>query len=168
MSWFTYDTERPPEDVTGVIGGPGLRWLTALGNFEGDTANLTLYRVGGGVFNSAEPAPDEIEYGTVTVHFDDCNSGQLHYDIPSLSRSGDVPIQRIANDTIPVCEQAQLPADQVALEVSPGNKDVLENFCGGTASWLFDWPDTPQASSYLVELWRNDALMPMTFDGQGK
>ncbi len=163
VSWFTFDTERPPEDVPYVLGGPGLRWLTALGNFQGDGAELTLYRVDGGVFNSASPAPQETEYGTLSVHFDDCNSGELHYDIPSLSRHGVVPIQRIATDTIPVCEQAQIRQDAALLEVTPGNKDVLENFCGGTANWLFDWPDTPQASSYIVELWRNDALLPMTF-----
>jgi len=163
VSWFTYDTERPPADVTGIIDGPGLRWLTALGAFEGDTAELTLYRVGGGVFNSAEPPPEETKYGTITVHFDDCNSGELQYDIPSLSLAGTVPIQRITTDTVPVCEQAQMSADRIALQVSPGNKALLENFCGGSSAWLFDWPDTPQASGYLVELWRNDALTPMTF-----
>ena len=114
-----------------VLGGPGLRWLTAVGGFQGDSAELKLYRVDGGVFNSASPAPQETEYGTLSVHFDDCNSGKLHYDIPSLSRHGVVPIQRIATDTIPVCEQAQIRQDAALLEVMPGNKDVLENFCGG-------------------------------------
>ena len=163
MSWFTYDTELPPADVPAQIGAPGHRWLTALGKFQGDGAEMTLYRVGGGVFNSATPAPQETEYGTVTVRFDDCNSGELRYDIPSLSRQGVVPIQRIAADLVPACEQAQISQEEYLAEISPGNKDVLENFCGGTASWLFNWPDTPEASGYIVELWRNDALTPMTF-----
>lgn len=163
LSWFTYDTERPPEEVPAQLGEPGLRWLTALGQFQGDRTEMTLYRVEGGVFNSADPAPEEVEYGTVTARFDDCNSGELHYDIPSLSRQGVVPIQRLAPDTIPVCEQAQMSHVAGLLEVSPGNKVVLENFCGGASSWLFDWPDSPRASGYILELWRNDALVPMTF-----
>ncbi len=40
LAWFTYDTERPPEDVTAFLGEPGHRWLTALGPYEGDTALL--------------------------------------------------------------------------------------------------------------------------------
>jgi len=162
-SWFTYDTERPPEQASGVIGGSGLRWLTALGNFEGDTAEMKLYSVGGGLFNAAEPVPVETQYGTVKVHFHDCNYGELEYDIPSLDLQGVVPIQRLATDTVPVCEQTQETDYRKGLGVSPGNKDVLENFCGGSGGWLFDWPDMPQASGYQVELWRNDALMPMTF-----
>jgi hypothetical protein len=56
LAWFTYDTERPPEDVTAMLGGPGQRWLTAQGPYEGDTANLTIFVTEGGVFDAAEPA----------------------------------------------------------------------------------------------------------------
>lgn len=34
MAWFTFDTERPPADVTAILGEPGHRWLTASGPFE--------------------------------------------------------------------------------------------------------------------------------------
>ncbi len=27
LSWFTYDTERPPADVSAMVGDPGHRWL---------------------------------------------------------------------------------------------------------------------------------------------
>jgi len=162
-SWFTYDTERPPEEVNGVIGGPGQRWLTALGSFDGDTAELKLFSVGGGIFNAAEPAPVETKFGTVKVHFNDCNSGELEYDIPTLARQGVVPIQRLATDGVPVCEATQEYTHREGLGVSPGNKGVLANFCGNDETWRFDWPDVPQASGYVLELWRNDALIPMSF-----
>ena len=29
LAWFTFDTKRPPEDVTAILGEPGHRWLTA-------------------------------------------------------------------------------------------------------------------------------------------
>jgi sugar lactone lactonase YvrE len=38
LAWFTYDTERPDESVTAILGEPGHRWLTAFGPYEGDTA----------------------------------------------------------------------------------------------------------------------------------
>jgi hypothetical protein len=98
------------------------------------------------------------------VRFNDCDSGELEYDIPSISRQGVVPIQRLARDSIPMCEQEEMRRDEDAFGVSPGDKYVLENFCGGSASWLFNWPDAPYATGYTIELWRNDALVPMTFD----
>ena len=35
----------------------------------------------------------------------DCANGVIEYDIPSISRKGDVPIQRIVSDNIALCEQ---------------------------------------------------------------
>lgn len=43
LSWFTYETERPPEDVTAFLGESGHRWVTALGPYEGDTAVLDVF-----------------------------------------------------------------------------------------------------------------------------
>ena len=31
LAWFTFDTERPPQDVSAILGDPGHRWFTALG-----------------------------------------------------------------------------------------------------------------------------------------
>ncbi len=72
LAWFTYDTERPPEDVTANLGEPGHRWLTAQGPYNDDTADLTLYLTAGGVFDAADPAPttDQDGYGTLTLQFD--------------------------------------------------------------------------------------------------
>ncbi|MEJ8569246.1 CARDB domain-containing protein [Elongatibacter sediminis] len=163
MSWFTYDTEAAPEDTPHQLGAPGLRWLTAVGKLEGKRANLTLYRTSGGVFNSASPAPVEDVYGTVEVRFDDCRTGELNYDIPSLDRQGVVPIQRLVPDNIPGCERSQLQRAEEWLTASPPNKSVLDNFCDGTAAWQFDWPDVPAATGYTVELWRHDDIRPRSY-----
>ncbi len=42
LAWFTYDTERPPEDVTANLGEPGHRWLTALGPYTGNQALMNI------------------------------------------------------------------------------------------------------------------------------
>jgi hypothetical protein len=106
VAWFTYDVERPPEDVTAMLGEPGHRWLTAQGPYSGDTATLTIYVTEGGVFDKAEPAAsnDGIGDGTMTIEFADCSTAIVTYAIDGLGLSGEIPIQRIALDNVALCE----------------------------------------------------------------
>jgi len=105
VAWFTYDTERPPEDVKAILGEPGHRWLTAQGPYSGDTAILDILVSSGGVFDSAEPVVGPpVKDGTMQVQFIDCNAGVITYNIPSVNRSGKVPIERIALDNVGLCE----------------------------------------------------------------
>jgi PKD repeat protein len=96
MAWFTFDTERPPEDVTAILGDAGQRWLTAQGIYAGDTATLDVFLSTGGIFNSEETPiftdPDPI--GTVTIKWITCNEAILTYDIPSLGLMGSIEIMR--------------------------------------------------------------------------
>jgi len=111
LAWFTYDTQRPAEDVTAMLGEPGHRWLTAQGPYDGDTANLTIFVTEGGVFDAAEPAAstDLAGDGTLTIEFADCSSGLVKYQITSLGISGEIPIQRISPDNVPLCEALNNP-----------------------------------------------------------
>ena len=111
LAWFTFDIERPPEDVTAMLGDPGHRWLTAQGPYDGDTANLTIFVTEGGVFDSAEPATstDPDGDGTMTLEFADCTEGLVNYEITSLGISGEIPIQRIVQDNVPLCEALANP-----------------------------------------------------------
>lgn len=106
LAWFTFDTERPPGDVTAMLGEPGHRWLTAQGPYEGDTANLTIFVTEGGVFDAAEPeaTTDPAGDGTMTLEFSDCANGLVSYEITSLGISGEIPIQRIARDNVALCK----------------------------------------------------------------
>lgn len=105
LAWFTYDVERPAEDVEAILGEPGHRWLTAQGPYTGDTAMLDVYVSSGGVFDSAEPpVGPPVQDGTMQVRFSGCNGGMVSYDIPSAGLPGEVPIQRIALDNVAVCE----------------------------------------------------------------
>jgi hypothetical protein len=106
VAWFTYDTERPPQDVTAVLGEPGHRWLTAQGPYIGDTANLTVFLTEGGVFDSATPptTTDQAGIGTLKLEFADCRNGLATYAIPSLGLSGQIPLQRIVDDNVARCE----------------------------------------------------------------
>ncbi len=104
VSWFTYDTERPPQDVTAVLGEPGHRWLTAQGPFSGDTATLSVYLTEGGVFDSAQPpaTTDPTPIGTITITWSDCDTAELEYAF--LGLTGTIPIERVSKDNVVLCE----------------------------------------------------------------
>ena len=104
LAWFTYDVQRPPPSVTAILGEPGHRWLTAFGDYSGDTAVLDIEITEGGVFNSPTPPIMQHLDGTITVTFTNCNSGTVEYDIESLALTGTVPIERIALDNVPICQ----------------------------------------------------------------
>ncbi|MCU0786505.1 MAG: hypothetical protein MUF81_21160 [Verrucomicrobia bacterium] len=107
LAWFTYDLSRPPANVTAQLGEPGHRWITAQGPYAGDTATLGITISEGGVFDASVPAPANRAGGTLTVTFSSCTAGEVAYEMPALGRSGTVPIQRIALDNVPECEESQ-------------------------------------------------------------
>lgn len=105
-AWFTYDTERPPEDVTATLGEPGHRWLTAQGPYAGTTASLTIHVTEGGVFDAAEPPAqnDGEGDGSMTIEFANCREGLVTYGLFTPGVSGEIPIQRITDDNVALCE----------------------------------------------------------------
>ncbi len=117
VAWFTYDTERPPEDVTALLGEPGHRWLTAQGPYDGDSATLRIFVTEGGVFDAAQPpaTTDPAGDGTMTLDFADCTAGLVNYEITSLGISGEIPIQRITLDNVPLCEALASPGQKAEL-----------------------------------------------------
>lgn len=106
LTWFTYDTQRPGNSVTANLGEPGHRWITASGPYEGSRAELDITITQGGVFDSVTPAVSQQSDGTIIVTIGGCNEGTVRYEITSLGLTGVVPIERIALDNVPLCEQA--------------------------------------------------------------
>jgi len=107
LAWFTYDTELPGDDATANLGDPGHRWLTAVGPIVDNQVFMDIELTSGGLFDTATeiqrtdpPGSD----GTIILTFTSCNSGTVEYDIPSINRQGTVPIRRVANDNIALCE----------------------------------------------------------------
>lgn len=107
MGWFTYDTERPADDVTANLGDPGHRWLTAYGTYAGAQAELDIEITSGGVFDSGDPKPVQVPGGSILLQFDNCQTGSVIYDIPSIGREGIIPIVRMTPDNVATCQQAQ-------------------------------------------------------------
>jgi PKD repeat protein len=109
LAWFTYDTERPPENVVADLGEPGHRWITGLGLYDGDRALLNVFLSSGMIFDSDELPVDTTPYegATIEIVWSGCNEGILKYNIPTLGLSGEIPIERIILDNVPACEAAQ-------------------------------------------------------------
>ena len=107
LAWFTYDTERPPQDVTAFLGEPGHRWLTAFGSYADNRAVLDIEVTQGGIFDASSPGTTQDLDGTIILEFSNCNAGTVTYDIASVDRQGVIPIERIALDNVPLCESTQ-------------------------------------------------------------
>ena len=58
------------------------------------------------MFDAAEPpaSTDPAGDGTMTIEFSDCTEGLVSYQITSLGISGEIPIQRITDDNVALCE----------------------------------------------------------------
>jgi hypothetical protein len=104
VAWFTYDTFRPDEDEWHEFGEPGHRWITAFGPYAGNEAILDLEITKGGVFDSNKAVNQEVIEGSLSLFFEDCNNAIVGYDIPSIDRRGEFPVQRIAGDNLALCE----------------------------------------------------------------
>jgi cyclophilin family peptidyl-prolyl cis-trans isomerase len=113
LAWFTYDTELPPVDATANLGDPGHRWMTAAGTIEGNRAVMNITITRGGLFDSVtetERTDPPGSDGTITITFEDCSAGLVEYDITSINEQGSVPIERVVDDNIALCE-ALIPGE---------------------------------------------------------
>jgi len=119
LSWFTYDTERPPEDVTANLGEPGHRWLMALGTYSGNQAVMDISITSGGLFDTPTEVTgiSEVYDGTIILTLADCESGTVEYDISSINQQGTVPIQRVVGDNIALCEELSSPENKLIYEI---------------------------------------------------
>ena len=115
LAWFTYDTELPPLDATANLGDPGHRWITGAGLIVDNQAVIDVVLTSGGLFDSTDevqrtdPAGSD---GTITLTFKNCNSGTAEYDLFAIDAQGSVPLIRVANDNIALCD-AMLRESQI-------------------------------------------------------
>jgi hypothetical protein len=96
MAWFTY------EQAPAKIGAQEHRWLTAQGNYSGNSAEIPIFRTSGGIFD--DPAGTTTEQaGTMVVNFEDCMSGTIEYDLVDAGLQGDISIVRVIPGTEELC-----------------------------------------------------------------
>jgi len=105
VGWFTFDTERLYESGPNYsMGDLNQRWLTALGDYQGNQAFLELALTSGGVFLSEQSPATSREYGVLDLEFSDCETATVRYEIPELNMVGKFPLQKISDETHKTCE----------------------------------------------------------------
>jgi len=111
-AWFTFDTPAEAQiaaesagAAAASFGAGDQRWVTAVGPFSGNRAELKAELTSGGLFNSNDPMPEqETDYGTIELEFDGCNAGHVTFDFPSAGQSGEFDITRTLEDNVALCE----------------------------------------------------------------
>ncbi|MEM1413086.1 MAG: hypothetical protein AAGH19_12085, partial [Pseudomonadota bacterium] len=130
IAMFTFDESGAAEGASATLGGPGQRWLTAIGDFTGNRVELDVGYTTGGVFDSATPAPNTVGgQGTLVLEFSDCGAGTLSYDLPGAGVSGTIPLERVVKDNEALCDaltDGELSADErAALPTVAGSGFVM-------------------------------------------
>ena len=123
LAWFTYDTAPPPvelmaaesarhagnpmaaKELMAVFGADDTRWVTAVGSFDGSSAQLRAELTSGGIFNGSDPLPtQDTEYGTINLDFANCREASVEFDFPSAGESGEFMIKRVLEENAALCE----------------------------------------------------------------
>lgn len=103
-TWFTFDLAAPESEGASDFGSSQQRWFAAQGILgEGDTVELAIFSNSNGVFDDPTTVQTDT-VGTMTVIFEDCSSAVVEYEFDGSELSGVIPIQRVANDNIELCE----------------------------------------------------------------
>ena len=86
------------------------RWVTGVGPFDGNRADVKLELTSSGKFNASDPQPvQDTDYGTMIIEFDSCSAGTVSYDFPSVGESGAFNIVRALEDNVALCETLMEP-----------------------------------------------------------
>jgi len=105
LGWFTY---LPAGQITNPDTPSSQRWYTALGEYEGTTATLTVYETTGGRFDVPQP-PLTLEVGEIILVFESCSAATMTYEIPGESLAGEFELIRLARSAL--CEQLANQSD---------------------------------------------------------
>ena len=144
LSWFTYTdaaSANPSEQ----------RWLTALGKYSGNTAVLDLYETLDGKFDDPQGI-STTKIGEVTVSFNDCEQGQMSYNIPAENLQGSFPMQRVIAGSGNVCAQKSGVAIE-AVDINAGMDGAwFDPATSGQGFFIDSHPD-PEGGNLIFVSW---------------
>ena len=144
ISWFTYTdaaTAHPFEQ----------RWLTAQGNYTGNTAELALFETLGGKFDDPE-AVTTAQVGEVTLSFSDCGQGQMSYLFEAEDLQGEFPLARVIPGSGNVCEGLSGNATQ-AEDINAGMDGAWFDSNTPGQGFFIDAHADPQGGNLIFVSW---------------
>jgi cyclophilin family peptidyl-prolyl cis-trans isomerase len=104
MAWFTFDAESPDAGVPSTVGDAGNRWLTMVGQFNGNQFAGDILKVSEGLFDDPTAVSSSV-IGSVSVTFNNCGSASLSYALNDSGLVNEIPLQRISGANIAFCEE---------------------------------------------------------------
>jgi len=113
MAWFTFDTSDPDSAASSEVGYAGGRWVTAIGDFQGNEFSGDIYQTSNGLFENSSAAVSNMKVGTVSLVFESCGQLNMNYSMYDGLLNGSTGLRRIAASNIELCEQ-------LASEANPG------------------------------------------------
>jgi hypothetical protein len=144
VSWFTYTdaaSANPFEQ----------RWLTAEGNYAGNTANLTLYETLGGRFDDPQ-AVNNTQVGEVSLVFGDCGQGQMTYSLDAEGLQGSFPLLRVIPGSGNVCDERSGITTQ-AVDIDAGMDGAwFDPNTSGQGFFIDSYLD-PEGSNFIFVAW---------------
>ncbi|MFB3079806.1 MAG: FG-GAP repeat protein, partial [Lysobacterales bacterium] len=144
ISWFTYTdaaSDNPNEQ----------RWLTAQGNYSGDTAELALFETLGGQFDDPRMVTTT-QIGEVTLSFSDCGQGQMTYSLDEEGLQGEFPLLRVIPGSENVCEDLAGTSPQ-AVDINAGMDGAwFDPNTPGQGFFIDSHPD-PDGGNFIFVSW---------------
>jgi len=115
--WYTFPTN-----------GEGREWYLAVGDINGASTQLTIYRVEGGVFNMTS-LTEEVVAGSAVVTFEDCGTALFEYSLLVDGTQDQFTLHRLTPDVD--CESS-IPQSQTTF-VSRSN-----SWINASGAWVFN------------------------------
>jgi len=144
VSWFTYTDEASDHPFE-------QRWLTAQGNYSGNTAELDLWETLGGRFDDPQEVTNT-QIGEVTLSFTNCGQGQMTYSIDGEELQGEFPMTRVIPGSGNVCEELSGNSTQ-AVDINPGMDGAWFDLnTSGQGFFIDAYPD-PEGGNFIFVAW---------------
>jgi len=143
-SWFTFTdaaSAHPFEQ----------RWLTAQGNYTGNTTELDVYETLGGQFDDPHAVTTTL-IGNVNLSFSDCKQGQLTYNFDDEGLQGSFPLQRAIPGSGNICEGLSGSTTQ-AVDINAGmDGSWYDPITAGQGFFIDAHPD-PMGGNFIFVAW---------------
>jgi len=144
VSWFTYTdaaSDNPFEQ----------RWLTAQGNYSGDTAELGLWETLGGRFDDPQEVTNT-QIGEVTLSFTDCGQGQMTYNIDGEELQGEFPLIRVIPGSGNICDGLSGNTTQ-AVDINAGMDGAWFDLNTSGQGFFIDAHPDPEGGNFIFVAW---------------
>ena len=144
IAWFTYTdaaSANPFEQ----------RWLTAQGNYNGNTAVLDLFETLGGKFDDPQKVTTT-KVGEVTVSFSDCGHGQAIYSFDEEDLQGEFPLERAIPGSGNTCDELNGSSTQ-SVDINAGMDGAWFDPATSGQGYLIDSYPNPDGSNFIFVAW---------------